>query len=151
MTKYDVRDEATINASSEILFNAIVQTYDNTDKWWLPSVSSKLLSGKSSAEIGAVYKVTIHAILPISFIAKTVEVKQNELLKVIYIKGAFKGEGTWEFKPNGNKTLVSFRWQTNPGNTMIKLIAPFVPIVKNHSMVMQQGFKSLKKNLALND
>jgi len=147
MFKYDVTDEVIINASTETVFNAIIEGYDKKASWWVPYLSSMLLKGNSIAEVDSLCKVTIHGLTPIKFITKTEEVKKNEMLKVIYTKGAFTGEGLWAIKSMGDKTLLSFRWCTNPNNKMIKFIAPFYPIAKSHSVVMQKGFANLKKKL----
>lgn len=145
--KYDVIDEATINASSLAVYNAIVDVYDGKQNWWMPYVSSQLGQGNSSAEVGAHYKVTIHGISKIAFVTKTVEAKTSEFIRVEYTKGAFKGEGLWEFKQIDTATTVSFRWRANPYGLFLRIISPFYRIDKNHSAIMQKGFKNLKNLL----
>ncbi len=145
--KYDVTDEALIKASPSAVFNAIIDVYDGKNNWWMPFVSSKLSQGNSSANLGSEYKVTIHGKTPISFVTKTIEIKPNETIRLHYIKGAYIGEGLWEFKQIGNTTKVVFRWRTSSNTLLLKLIAPFFPIAKTHSAVMQKGFKNLKNLL----
>jgi hypothetical protein len=113
----------------------------------MPFVSSKLNGVNSSAHLGSEYKVTIHGKIPIFFVTKTVEIKPNETICLHYIKGAYIGEGLWEFTKIGDITKVTFRWRTSPNTLLLKLIAPFFPIAKTHSAVMQKGFKNLKKLL----
>ena len=149
MYKYNVTDETIINASKEAVFNGIIEVYDKEKNWWMPFLSSKLLKGKSSEEVGSVCRVCISSIAPIKFITQTTEVKKNEFLKVIYTKGAFVGEGLWEFKTVENKTLVRFTWNTNPGNILTKFASIFYPMAKAHSAVMHKGFDNLKKKLEL--
>lgn len=149
--KYDVIDEAIINASPSAVYNAIIDVYDGKQNWWMPFVSSFILQGNSSASPNSLSKVTIHGISKIAFITKTVETQTNELIRVHYTKGAFKGEGLWEFKHVDNKTTVSFRWRANPSGLLIKIIALFYPLAKSHSTVMQKGFKNLKKLLENGD
>jgi hypothetical protein len=145
--KYDVTDEVVIKSSLPAVFNAIIDVYDGKNNWWMPSVSSKLSQVNSSANLGSLYKVTIHGKPSIAFVTKTVEIKPNEMIRLHYIKGAYIGEGLWEFKQIGDITKVTFRWRTQPNILMLKIIAPFFPIAKTHSAVMQKGFKNLKKLL----
>ena len=145
--KYDVTDETVIKSSPSTVFNAVIDVYDGKNNWWMPSVSSKLGQGNSSKKPGSLYKVTIHGKPPVAFVTKTVEIKPNEMIRLHYIKGAYKGEGLWEFKQIDDKTKVTFRWRTSPNTLLLKIIAPFFPIAKTHSAVMQKGFKNLKKLL----
>ena len=149
MYKYNVTDETIINASKEAVFNGIIEVYDKEKNWWMPYLSSKLLQGTSSGEVGSVCRVCISSIAPIKFITQTTEVKKNESLKLIYTKGAFVGEGLWEFTTVNNKTLVRFTWNTNPGNMVTKFASIFYPMAKSHSAVMHKGFNNLKKKLEL--
>lgn len=145
--KYDVVDEIAINASPSEAYNAIIDVYDGKQNWWMPYVSSAILQGSSSAAPDSLSKVTIHGIYKIAFITKTVETQANEMIRLHYTKGAFKGEGLWEFKQVEKQTTVSFRWRANPSGLMLNIIALLYPLAKGHSMVMQKGFKNLKKLL----
>jgi ribosome-associated toxin RatA of RatAB toxin-antitoxin module len=145
--KYDVLDEVVIKASNVAIYNAIIDVYDGKNNWWLPSLTSKIKTGNTIAKISSECIVTIHALIPIKFITKTIETKPNEMIRVSYTKGAFKGEGIWELKQTGDTTKLTFRWLTSPNSILIKIIAPFFPITKDHSAVMQKGFKNLKEML----
>ena len=79
--KYNVIDEAIINATPERVFNSIINMYDGIEKWWFPFVSAKLKNGKSSKEYNSIYKVTIHGSFPVSFTAKTIDIKKTNILK----------------------------------------------------------------------
>jgi hypothetical protein len=147
LTKYDVTEEALINASPEVVYNAIIDIYDGKTSWWMPDFSSRLCQGETSGTPGALYAVTIHALLPIKFKTKTVETKKAEMLRVEYVEGAFVGEGLWLFENVEGKTKISLRWRTNPGDWFMRMVAPFYPIAKNHSSVMQAGFSKLEKFL----
>lgn len=150
MKKYDVTDEVIIEASAELVYKAVIACYEGTNNWWMPYLSSKLLKGNSGSEIGALYKVTIHGIPQVSFITETLEVHINEIIRVKYIKGAFEGEGLWEFKTTGNKTILTFRWTVSPKVLPLQIISFFYPLNKSHSAVMQKGFENLKKVLEQN-
>jgi ribosome-associated toxin RatA of RatAB toxin-antitoxin module len=144
ITRYDVTEEAIINASPELVYHAIIDVYDGKTSWWLPDFSSRLCQGNTSGDVDAVYEVTIHALRPIKFKTKTVEAKQNEMLRVDYVEGAFVGRGLWKFESVEGKTRVSLRWRTNPSGWFMRMAAPIYPIAKDHSRVMQAGFSRLK-------
>jgi ribosome-associated toxin RatA of RatAB toxin-antitoxin module len=150
LTRYDVTDEAIIDASPKIVYNAIIEVYDGKTDWWKPYLSSKIIKGNSSCEIGSIFKVTVHGISPITFVTKTAEFRKNEMIRVNYIGGAFSGEGLWRFEKLGSKTRVVFRWQTNPASLLLRIVAPLYPVAKSHSSVMKKGFKSLGEYLEKN-
>ena len=147
MAKYDVTDEAIIDASPEVVYNAIIDEMDGKTSWWLPHRSTKLREGDSYGEVGALLDSTVHGKLPIKFTTKTVEVNKNEMIRVNYVGGALIGEGLWKFESLEGKTKLSYRWRTSPSGLLLRIIAPLLPFEKNHSDVMKAGFNSLKRNL----
>ena len=147
MAKYDVTDETIIDASPEVVYNAIIDEMDGKTSWWLPHRSTKLREGDSYGEVGALLDSTVHGKLPIKFTTKTVEVNKNEMIRVNYVGGALIGEGLWKFESLEGKTKLSYRWRTSPSGLLLRIIAPLLPFEKNHSDVMKAGFNSLKRNL----
>jgi ribosome-associated toxin RatA of RatAB toxin-antitoxin module len=147
MTKYDVTDEAIIQATPEQVYNAVIDCYDGKINWWMPYLTSKVIHGESASKTNAICKVTLNELIPIQFITKTTETFTNEIIYLVYPKGAFTGEGTWKFEKIDDKTKVSFRWQTNPSGFFMKMLSLFYPLNKSHSAVMQKGFTNLKKLL----
>lgn len=143
MTKYDVTDEAIVNASPEVVFDALVDVFDGRVNWWLPHLSSRLRAGVSCREVGTLFDVTVHPLVPLRFTGKTVEVRRPDKLVVHYIGGAFKGESLWTFETAGSDTKLRLRWRTNPSGLFLKLASLCVPIGKGHSQVMQKGFVRL--------
>ena len=65
----------------------------------------------------------------------------------IYIEGAFRGESIYKLEDIEGKTKLSLRWRVKPSGLVFKIFAPFFPIEKSHSDVMQYGFKNLNKYL----
>ena len=112
MPKYDVTDEAIINASPRVVYKAVLDEYDGKTSWWNPYLYSKLREGSSSGKVGSLYDITVPDIMTIKFTTKKVEVKDNEMIRLHYIDGAFRGEGLWKFRGLNGKTKVSFRWRT---------------------------------------
>jgi hypothetical protein len=147
MSSYDTTDEVTIQAPVDAVFKAVIDCYDGTNNWWVPYVSSRVIHGASSSEKDAICIVKLNEIVPVRFITKTVDVKENEMIHIVYPRGAFEGEGLWKFESIGDKTKISFRWQATPSGIVMKTIALFYSLDKKHSYVMQKGFKNLKKQL----
>jgi len=149
MVKYDVTDEAIINASPDVVFNAIKDEHDGRTSWWMPHLSAKLREGDSYGKVGTLVDNTVgvHGKFPIRFTTKTVEVKNNEMIRVDYVKGAFRGEGLWKFESLEGKTKLSYRWRTSPSGLIFRIISPFLPVKKSHSDTMKTGYDNLNKFL----
>lgn len=148
MPKYDVTDEGIINGSPDVVYNAVIDEANGKTSWWLPHLSSRLRTGDSYGRVGAVVDMTVFTKPSVKFAAKTVEVKKNELIRVNYVGGAFRGEGLWRFEDLGGKTKVSFRWRTDLSGLLMHILGPFFPVAKNHSAVMKGAFNGLNKFLA---
>lgn len=148
MAKYDVTDEAIINASPEVVYNAVIDEHDGKTDWWVPRLSAKLREGDSYGKVGTLLDntITVHGNIPIKFITKTVEVKNNEMIRVNYVGGSFRGEGLWKFESLEGKTKLSYRWRTSPAG-LLRILAPFLPVAKSHSDITKAGFNNLSKFL----
>jgi hypothetical protein len=148
MAKYDVTDEAIINAEPDIVFNALLAEYAGKTSWWMPHLSAKLRKGDAVDQIDALIDITIHGKSPINVTAKTIEVKKNELFRYQYVEGAFRGEGLWKFEAIRGNTKASFRWHANlAGGLLLRIMALFVNVSKAHSDVMKAGFEGLNEHL----
>ena len=146
MVKYDITDEAIINASPDVVFNAVKDEACGKTSWWMPHLSFKPRE-ESTCGVGDLIDVTVLGTRPIKFTTKTVEIKMNERVKGNYVEGAYRGEFVWEFKELDGKTKLSFRWRTKPAGLLLRILAPFLPIEKYHSDVMKAGFNNLNKFL----
>lgn len=147
MNKYNVIDEAIINAPVGDVYNAVLACYNGTNNWWKPYLVSKIIHAESVSESGAVCIVTVNEMIAIRFVTKTMEVKENKSIRLQYPKGAFTGEGIWEFEAQGNQTKIRFVWKTNPSGILMNIVSLFTSLDKKHSHVMQKGFENLKKFL----
>jgi len=93
LAKFDVIDEAIINAEPAIVYETLLAEYAGKTNWWMPHLESKLREGRTADELGALVEVTVHGRMPIRFTTKTVETKKNELWRSQYVEGYFRGEG----------------------------------------------------------
>jgi ribosome-associated toxin RatA of RatAB toxin-antitoxin module len=142
MAKYDITNEAIIDASPDVVYNALM---DGSILEWLP-LSAKRLTGSSYDEVGALTDITFHD-RPIKYTEETVEARKNEIIRLKYVKGAFRGEGLWKLEKIDGKTKISFRFRVRHYDFFLRIIAPFVPIEKRHSDVMKAVFDGFNKYL----
>ena len=144
--KYDVTDEAIINANPDVVYKAMMDEYDGKTNWAMPYQSSKLREGDTCGKVGALEEITVPAKIQLKFTAKTVEVKDNEMIRFNY-EGDFVGEGLWKLERLDGKTKLSLRWRTSPSRLLLRILAPIIPIEKDHAKVMQGCFNNLNKFL----
>ena len=141
-TRYDVTDEAIINASPDIVFNAVVNEACGITSWWMPYVSIKPRK-EAACGTGDLVDLTVNGEPPVKFTSKTVEIINHKMIKGKYVEGAFRGEYVWTFENVDGFTKLSFHWRTRPAELLLQILAPFLPIEKNHSDTIQAGFKNL--------
>jgi len=142
--KYDVTDEAIIDANPSEIYKAFVEEFNGKTNWWQPRLSAKLRQGSSVDEIGAITDLNTGGL---KLAAKTVEVKKDEFIRINYIEGPFRGEALSKLEEFNGKTKISFRWQANPEGLMIRFFDLFLNIEKEHSKTMKIGFDNLNKFL----
>ena len=140
----DDLDEALIAADPAVVYRAVVDQHDGKTNWWAPHYSMELLEGGSYGNVGALLDntVRVHARLPIRFVTRTVEVEENERIRVEYVGGVFRGEALWEFQGVNGKTRLSLRWRTSPAG-VLRALPPFLPVEKSHSHTTKVGFENL--------
>jgi hypothetical protein len=141
MAKFDVYDEAIINAKPEIVYEIIMSgvIYDRL------GAKRDRIKGNAADEPGTVTEITLPGRVPTSFMVETVEVKKNEMWRTQYIGGAFRGEGTWKLESIDGSTKISYHWRTSPSGLMVRLLAPLINISKRHSVIMQAYFADLNE------
>jgi hypothetical protein len=151
--KFDVTDEAIINASPSVVFKAIVDQDCGKSNWGMPDVFKKPRED-SACGIGDLIDVTLYQKSgrpPLKFTTKTVEVIKDEKIYGKYVEGPFRGEYLWSFKDLGDKTKLSFQWRTKPHSLVMKILSLFVPIEKAHSDHMRTSYVNLNKFLEQNN
>ena len=146
LAKYDVLDEALLKHKIDIVYNAVLSEFAGKTSWWMPHVQIKAHNNKLPSQIGALFDLSIPK-TPVKFTAKVVDYIENELFRVEYVSGVFSGEGAWEFKEQNGETKVKFRWQVSPSSLLMKIMAVFMNVPKNHSKTMKAGFDNLQRHL----
>jgi len=105
---------------------------------WLP-LSAKRRTGSSYDEVGALTDITFHN-RPIKYTEETVEDRKNEMIRIKYVKVAFRGEDLWKLEKINGKTKLSFRWRVRHFDFFLRIISPFVSVEKRHADVMKAVF-----------
>ena len=149
MPKYDVFDEALIDAPPLVVYKAILDEYAGITNWFLPILEFKLKGNMPIDREGAMVNMIAHShgvsLHETCKITKLVEAKSIEM----DYSGDFVGIGTWTFEPSadGKKTKMRFRWNVNVKKPIVVLLSPFVDGGKAHSEGMQKGFKACNSYL----
>ena len=60
MAKFDVIDEAIINAEPAIVYETLLAEYAGRTNWWMPHLEAKVRDGRAPDEPGALVEITVH-------------------------------------------------------------------------------------------
>jgi uncharacterized protein YndB with AHSA1/START domain len=143
MPKYDVTDEAVIDASPTVVYEAILDEYAGVTNWWMPILEFKLRGNTPIDHEGAMGDM-ISKGAKCSF--KVTKIEEAESIEMD-ISGDLMGTGTWTFEPTDGKTKVKYRSNVRTNKALFSLVSPFVNFGKTHSDNVQRGFKALNSYL----
>jgi hypothetical protein len=144
MSQLDVIDEAVIGAECAVVFDAIVELMAGGASWWAPHLYVRLIGEKQPAIVGRLAEVRIPG--RARFVARIEEAHAPSRLRVKYVSGHFLGDGLWTFEAVPGGTRIRFHWQVDPARWWLRWLASTVE--RNHSRVMQIGFRALNAHLA---
>jgi uncharacterized protein YndB with AHSA1/START domain len=146
MPKFDTLHEVVIDKPPMVVYKAILNEFSGVTHWWMPPHESKLRGNVPIDHEGAIVDITIHRSGTPKFsytLTKIVEAKSIEMT----VAGDFVGTAKWTFEPTDGKTKVQFQFNVRTNRLLFSLVSPFVNIEKNHSDVMEKGFKELESYL----
>ncbi len=147
MPKFNVVDEAIIDASPAVVCKAILDEISGVTHWWMPDVETKVIGDTPPGREGMISDIKVHRTGKAHFTWKLTTIVDGELIDIEY-GGDFAGNGKWTFEPVDGKTRIRFYWiNILPKRPLFILISPFIDLGKSHSEVMQVGFKSLNNYL----
>jgi|GEM_PF-636726 len=147
LTKYDVVDEAIIDAEPSVVFQAMSDEVTGVSKWWMPHWEGKIRDNEKKVQVGSIIDIIIHKHGKQKVAAKCIEMIENKYAKFHYFEGAFIGIAEWNFEPINGKTKVRFRWNVviKYSSLLGKLILRFINLGKVHSDVVQHGYRGLNR------
>lgn len=148
MARWDVTDQTVIDAPPIDVFRAALDVYAGRAPWWLPQLRGVPRAGVPAGSVGLVTDVFVRGVGPSRFTSRITELLEGKKIGLAYVGGDFRGHAEWTFEPEADKTRVSFRWQTDPGNLLVRIVSKVIDMPGEHSRIMQIGFAGLAKHLA---
>lgn len=130
MARYDTDDQAIIHASPAEVWGALLREFGGETQWWFPELEFRPLEQPATPAVGTEIEVIPHVRgerrLPFSlaFVARVVELVENERLAAGYVRGAFVGGGEWLLEPVGEGTRLRMRWQVRSHGLLPALVGP---------------------------
>ena len=143
MRNIDVTDEGVIRGAPRAAFDAILGLMAGRERWWSPHLKVRSVGERTPDHVGSLSEIRVPG--RARFVARIEQVVAPSLLRVQYVSGDFRGAGVWSFDPEAEGTRIRFHWQVVPSRWWMRLLAPAVQ--RNHSSVMQLGFKALDAHL----
>jgi uncharacterized protein YndB with AHSA1/START domain len=148
MPRIDAIDEVIIDSPPMVVFKAILDEVAGVTHWWMPYMEFKLRGDIPIDREGAIYDATISPTsrMNAKFSAKMTKIVEGKLLEE-EVAGCFVGTASWTFEPTDGKTKAQHRFNARTNGILYSLFSPFVDYRKNHSDIMEKGFKALNSYL----
>jgi hypothetical protein len=135
-------DEAMIDASPDMAFNAVLDECAGVSHWWMPLYEIKPRAGTPVRRMGMVSDVTLHGARTLRFSWTVTKIAEGKSVEVEY-SGDFTATGEWVFEPVDGKTKLKYIWIGRSDRLLLALAFNFMDMKKLHSEAIQQGFKGL--------
>lgn len=154
MAHYKTDDAAIIHAAAAEVWAALLREFAGETHWWLPELEFRPLQQPATPAVGTEIEVIPHVRgerwLPFSlaFVARVVDLVENERLVAEYVRGAYRGRGEWLLEPVDEGTQLRMRWQVGSHGLLPTLSGLAVDAGSIHSQMMQTGFRRLDAVLA---
>lgn len=150
MAQYEFVTTWHLDAPPSRVWVAIVDTA-SWPRWW-PSVRRvDLLRMGDETGVGTVNRYEFRGRLPytLAFEVRTTTVDPPRALDGV-ASGELRGIGQWRLAPEGDGTVVTYRWAVETTQWWMNILAPLLrPVfVANHDYVMTSGEQGLRHYLA---
>lgn len=149
MPRIDSVSEAIIGSVPAEVYNALLDEVAGVTHWWMPHMSFKLKGDIPIDHEGAVYEATINPTsrMNVKFSAKMTKIVEGKLIEED-VSGCFIGTASWTFESTDGKTKAVHRFNARTNGIVYSIFAPFVNYEKNHTDIMEKGFKQLNSYLS---
>lgn len=152
MARYDVSNDATIEATPAEIVGAFLDEAAGRSQWWRPSVQMRQRGGKPLPEIGAAVDITVtgggrldQRLWTARFSGRVTSFDPDRRLVLEYFDGDFRGTEEWRVDPvDAGHSRIATRWRTDPQG-VVRLAARFVDVPGSYSRVMQEGFRAIER------
>ena len=144
LPRIDAIDEVIIDSAPIEVYKALLDEVSGVTHWWMPYMAFKLKGDIPIDQEGAVYEATISPTsrMNVKFSAKMTEIVEGKLIEE-EVSGSFIGTASWTFEQIDGKTKAKHQFNARTNGLIYSIFAPFVDYRKNHSEIMQKGFKAL--------
>jgi hypothetical protein len=149
MPKIDAINEAVIDAPPMVVYKALLNEVAGVTHWWMPYMEFKLRGNIPIDHEGAIYDATISPTsrMNAKFSAKLTKIVEGKLIEE-EVAGCFIGTASWTFESIDGKTKAQHRFNARTNGLIYSIFSPFVDYKKNHSDIMEKGFKALNSYLS---
>lgn len=152
--KYDVVNEAVLEASTAEIIAAYADEMAGRSSWWLPFLRARVRDQVEFPQVGAVLDVTVSPRpggvdrRDASRFTTRVTAYEPGRRVVEVMDGTFRGEQEITFTPvDESHTRIREHWRANPVG-MWRLVMRFFDVEAMHSTVEQAGFKAMGEYIA---
>jgi uncharacterized protein YndB with AHSA1/START domain len=151
---FDIVDEAIIDASPAVVWQALVAELNGAAAWWVPHNTYE--AGATPPEVvGGETKVTVHTKgvgrggPKLRFTSRTTAIEPERHWVNEYVDGVFSGTSEFTLSPvdGGERTRLAMRFQASP-NGLLKVLARVKDIGAQHSSATQEAFANLNALVA---
>ena len=127
MAKYDVVDEALIDADEKTVFNALLDEFLGNSSWWEPHLELRIRNNERVVTKGSIIDVTVnYPFGKMKFSERVVDIVENKLIKVEYFEGSILGTGEWMLEPLSGKTKIKYHWIGISERLLMTIISRFI-------------------------
>jgi hypothetical protein len=149
MPRIDAVDEVIIDSSPMEVYKTLLDEVSGVTNWWMPYMAFKLKGEIPIDHEGAVYEATISPTsrMNAKFCAKMTKIVEGKLIEE-EVSGSFVGTASWKFEQIDGRTKAQHQFNARTNGILFSLFSPFVNYRKNHSDIMQKGFKALKSYMS---
>ncbi|HEX6249660.1 MAG TPA: SRPBCC family protein [Nocardioidaceae bacterium] len=155
MRRYDVTDEAVLEATPAEVVAALADEAAGRSAWWRPWVDLRSVGEVPYPQDGS--RVLMRASntgrpdrrrSSIRLAGEVSAVEPERRILVTYRTGDFHGSSEWTFNPvDPRHTRVAYRWVAEPYGLM-RLAARFVDVPAGHSDLVRKAFAGLATYIA---
>lgn len=155
MRRYDVTDEAVLEATPAEVVAALADEAAGRSAWWRPWVELTSVGEIPYPQDGS--RVVMRASNTghpdrrregIRLDGEVSAVEPQRRVLITYRAGDFHGSSEWTFNPvDPGHTRVAYRWVAEPAGLM-RLWVRFVDVTGAHSELVQQGFAGMATYIA---
>ena len=152
--KYDVIDEAILEATPREIIAAYADEFAGRSSWWHPACEGRVRDGSEYPQVGQVLDLKVSGRpggvdrRDASRFSEQLIAYEPERRVQVTFDGSFRGESESTFTPvDDTHTRIRMHWRANPVGVW-GLLLRFFDVEKLHSAVVQAGFTGMGEYIA---